>query len=373
MIVIGLKKFCTFTAIALAASLQGSSIASAQQASAVNRGVVEVETAASTGISVRIAEDLANLVDDGATRRVVPVVGKGSLQNLIDLKYLHGIDMAIIQTDVLEYAKEQRLIPGIDTSFTYITKLYNEEFHLLARPEITNIADLTGKTVNVDALGSGTAITAARLFELLQLKPNFAHDNQEIALEKLRKGDITALAFVAGKPAPLFASLNKDDGLHFVDIPLNQTITNNYVPTRLSAGDYRFLIPQDRPVDTVAVGAVLAVADLRLVAERNRNVMTFVDTFFTGFQNLLSPGHHMKWKEVNLAAEVPGWRRYAPADQWLQRNLQVAQPPKPDELLAMFSRFVDQRRQAAGQGPMSQQQKNELFEQFRAWQSGRAK
>ncbi len=42
-----------------------------------NRGVVELETGRASGISVRIAEDLANIIDDGATRRVLPVVGKG--------------------------------------------------------------------------------------------------------------------------------------------------------------------------------------------------------------------------------------------------------------------------------------------------------
>src|SRR6202047_371294 len=83
-----------------------------QGVAAINRGVVDLETSGAAGISVRIAEDLANLVDDGATRRVVPVVGKGSLQNLTDLKYLRGIDMAIVQTDVLDYAKEQRLGPA---------------------------------------------------------------------------------------------------------------------------------------------------------------------------------------------------------------------------------------------------------------------
>ena len=373
MIAIRSNRVCTFAAVVFTISLQGAPNAFSQQASAVNRGVVELESATANGISVRIAEDLASIVDDGATRRVVPVVGKGALQNLVDLKYLRGIDMAIVQTDVLDYAKEQRLIPGIDASLTYITKLYNEEFHLLARPEVNNIGDLAGKTVNVDVLGSGTAITASRIFEFLQLKPNLVHDHLDIALEKLRKGDIAALAFVAGKPAPIFASLSRDDGLHFINIPFSAPIANTYVPAKLTANDYRFLINQDRPIDTVAVGTVLAVADLRLVPERNRNVATFVDRFFTGFQTLLSPGYHPKWQEVNLAAEVPGWRRYAPADQWIQKNLQVTPAPKPDEMIAMFSRFIDQRRQAIGQAPMSEAQKNELFEQFRAWQSGQAK
>src|SRR3982074_2002385 len=135
-------RVCTVTAlVALITVLFALPIANAQQltVAAINRGVVEIETSGAAGISVRIAEALANLIDDGATRRVVPVVGKGSLQSLTDLKYLRGIDMAILQTDVLDYAKEQRLVPGIESSLTYIARLYNEEFHLLADPEVKSV------------------------------------------------------------------------------------------------------------------------------------------------------------------------------------------------------------------------------------------
>src|ERR1700740_1124036 len=96
----------------------------------VNRGVVELETGRAAGISVRIAEDLANVVDDGATRRVLPVIGKGALQNIADLKRLRGVDMAIVQVDVLDFAKQQNLFPSLETGISYISKLYNEEFHL---------------------------------------------------------------------------------------------------------------------------------------------------------------------------------------------------------------------------------------------------
>ena len=90
------SRLCLLPAITLMAvfTLWSSSV-TAQQAVAVNCGVVELETSGSTGISVGMAEDLANLIDDGATRRVVPVVGKGSLQTLTDLRYLRGIDMAL--------------------------------------------------------------------------------------------------------------------------------------------------------------------------------------------------------------------------------------------------------------------------------------
>src|SRR5215468_11020295 len=164
-----------------------------QSVATINRGVVELETSGAAGISVRIAEDLANLIDDGATRRVVPVVGKGSLQNLTDLKYLRGIDMAIVQSDALDYAKEQRVLPGIENSMTYVTRLYNEEFHLLAGPKIRNVSDLANKKVNVDLRGSGTSITAGRLFDMLKIPISESNDSQEIALEKLRRGEIAAL------------------------------------------------------------------------------------------------------------------------------------------------------------------------------------
>src|SRR5215472_1789595 len=337
---------------------------------AVNRGVVQLETAGAAGTSVRIAEDLANVIDDGATRRVLPVVGKGAVQNLTDLKLLRGIDMAILQSDVLDYVKQQNLFPGIEYWATYITKLYNEEFHLLARPEIKTISDLTNKKVNVDLRIAGTAVTAARLFDLLKISVTTTNDDQQVGLDKLRRGELAAMAFVTAKPAPIFRELGGQDGLHFLTIPLNPAVTAAYIPTRLTAADYPALVPQDQSVDTVAVGAVLMAANLQIGGERYRNLVNFVDAFFTGFQSLLDPGHHPKWREVNITAELPGWRRFPPAEQWLQRNMQIAATPNLQDLRAIFSRFIDERQQASGGAPLTAEQKNELFGQFELWQKG---
>jgi len=347
-----------------------SSAAVPSDVAVVNRGVVELETGRAAGISVRIAEELANVVDDGATRRVLPIIGKGSLQNITDLKLLRGVDIAILQTDVLDYARQQNSFPGIESWVTYIAKLYNEEFHLLARQDIKGVADLTNQKVNVDLRGAGTAITAGRLFDLLNIAVTPTYDDQEVALEKLRKGEIAALAFVAGKPAPLFRNVAGEDGLHFLAIPLKSPVTAAYVPTRLTVADYPGLVPWDQPVDTVAVGAVLAAANLQIGSDRYRNLVNFVDAFFTGFQSLLDPGHHPKWREVNITAELPGWRRFPPAEQWLQRNAQLAAAPNPQDLKAIFSRFIDERQQAVGGAPMTEQEKDQLFGQFELWQKG---
>ena len=339
----------------------------------INRGLVELETAGSAGITVRMAEDLASVINDGATRRIVPVVGAGSLANLSDLKRLRGIDLAILQIDVLDYAKEQRPFPGIDGSITYIAKLHNEEFHLLARREIQSITDLANKKVNVDLRDSGTAITASRLFGILKLPITTTNDRQEVALEKLKRGELAALAFVAGKPAPLFHDAKADSGLHFLTVPFNSAIAAAYVPTRITAADYPGLVAQDMPVDTIAVGLALVVANLDQIPERYRNVANFVDAFFTGFQSLLEPGHHPKWQEVNISTELPGWRRYAPAEQWLRRNMEEARPPSPDDLKAMFAQYIDERRRSTGGAPMTQREKDDLFQQYHRWESGQSR
>ena len=147
----------------------------------------------------------------------------------LDLKYLRGIDLAIVPADALEYAREQRLFPGIEGSLSYIAKLYSQEFHLLARSDIKKIADLSGQTVNVDVQGSSTALTTTRLLNLLRLNVKIANDNQDAALRKLQNGEIAALAFVAAAPAPFFQAIDATDGLHLLSIPLTPAVASAYV------------------------------------------------------------------------------------------------------------------------------------------------
>jgi TRAP-type uncharacterized transport system substrate-binding protein len=358
-------------AFAVAAIAWMPAHAAAQNAGTVNRGVVELETGPAEDLSVRMAGNIASIIDDGATRRVVPVVGKGPLQNLIDLKYLRGVDLAIVQADALNYAREQNLLPGIG-ALTYIAKLYDEEFHLLARPDIKAVSDLAGQAVNVDVRGSGTAVTATRLFDLLNVKVKMTTDNQAVALQKLRQGEIAAIAFVAAKPAPLFEGLKSNESLHLLNIPLTQAVAASYAPTKITAADYPGLVAADHPIDTIAIGNVLMAADLRTIPDRYNNLSNFIDRFFTGFQGLLEPGHDPKWREVNVAADISGLTRHPAAAQWLQSNQQVAAAPSPDAMKQLFSRFIDERRQSSGGAPMSPVEKNALFQQFETWRRGQA-
>ena len=100
-----------------------------------------------------------------------------------------------------------------------------------------------------------------------------------------------------------------------------------------------------------------------------RNVSNFVDIFFTQFRTLLEPGHQPKWHEINLAAEAPGWTRFPPAQAWLDRNAAVART-NPQDLKTLFARFLDFRQQALGGAAVTEEEKQELFNEFERWQAG---
>jgi TRAP-type uncharacterized transport system substrate-binding protein len=277
-----------------------------------NAGTVGVVSGGVDGTYVRIAADLAAVLD-GPELRVLPIIGKGSLQNIEDIILLRGIDVGIVQSDTLAVARRRRRLPGIENMIQYIAKLYDEEVHVLARDDIGSMRDLAGQPVNIDLAPSGTAMTASLIFEGLGIAPRFTNDPQDTALEKLRRGEIKALTFVAGKPARLFANIQPGSGLKFLTLPATPTMLETYLPSALAAADYPALIPAGTTVETLAVGAVMAVYAWQPGTERHRKVARFVETFQARFGDFLRPPRHPKWREVNLAAELPGWVRFDPA------------------------------------------------------------
>ncbi|WP_237182158.1 TAXI family TRAP transporter solute-binding subunit [Roseomonas marmotae] len=280
-----------------------------------NAGTVGIISGGVDGTYVRIAADLASVLDDGERLRVIPIIGKGSVQNISDIMLLRGVDIGIVQSDALAYARSRRLLPGINAMIQYIAKLYDEEIHILAREGINSVQDLAGQVVNVDVAGSGTAMTASLVFDLLQVPVKPANDTQDVALTKLRNGEIAAMVFVAGKPARIFSGVPAGTGLHFLPIPATPALIETYLPSSLAAGDYPTLIPEDGNIETIAVGAVMAVYAWAPGSDRYRKVANFVEAFQANFDKFQQPPRHPKWREVNLSAQVPGWVRFNPEQQ----------------------------------------------------------
>ena len=289
--------------------------------------VIGVISGSLDGTYARIAADLAAVLDDGAQLRVLPMLGKGSVQNINDILHLRGVDVGIVQSDVLSFMRQQGDKREASRSIDYIAKLYNEEVHVLAAPGIGSLDQLNGRKVNVDVRGSGTALTAATMFGGLGLTPALTYDDQATALDKLQHGGIDALVYVAGKPVRLFTGIPPGTGLHLLPVQLTAALAESYLPSRLDAADYPILIEDGGGVETIAVGAVMAVFNWPRNSERYAAATRFTEAFFTSMDQFRRAPRHPKWREVNLGAQVPGWTRFPPAAAWLQQHRQEAGQP----------------------------------------------
>src|SRR5262245_62209687 len=66
------------------------------------------------GTYMRFADELAKVLDDGDNLRILPIVSYGAASNLEDLIYLRGVDVAVTQSDVFDYFRNERKTPNID-------------------------------------------------------------------------------------------------------------------------------------------------------------------------------------------------------------------------------------------------------------------
>jgi TRAP-type uncharacterized transport system substrate-binding protein len=283
----------------------------------VNSGLVTIILGALDGGDLSDATDLVTSLKD-AHLRVLPVAGEGAKKDVIDLLFARGIDIGIVQTDVLASLKQQPPFPRVENFLQYITKLYDQEVHILARREIHSIEDLASKPVNFGILESDSFLTASRIFAALGIGVEITTLPQPLALEKLRQGEIAALVYTAAKPARLFQAIRPEEGVHFLPISASNALREGYGHTTLSAWDYPSLIKEGNPVSTLSVGTILAVYNWPVGTERYRNVTHFVETFFGRLAELRMSRHHPKWREVNIYDSVAGWTRFEPATLWIK-------------------------------------------------------
>jgi len=337
-----------------------------QRVARANQGTVSIVSGGIGGTYIRIATDLAAVLDEGENLRILPIAGKGSVQNIHDILYLKGIDVGIVQSDVLAYIKRERLHPGIADRIRYVTKLYNEEFHLVVRKEVESIDQLAGQKVNFGGKGSGSHMTASTIFEGLQLNVEPTNFDQALALEMLKKGEIAAVAYISGKPTPAFVDIKPSDGLRLMSVPYTDALQEAYLPSNFSETDYPGLVPSGQVVETVAVGAVMAVFNWGKGSFRYKKVERFIESFFSQLDEFQTAPRHKKWQEVNLSAVVPGWKRFPAADRWLKNNPKVASTNI--SLKAAFQQFLDKQTSANAGVKLSAAQREELFKQFVRWQ-----
>ncbi|MER2263664.1 TAXI family TRAP transporter solute-binding subunit [Methylobacterium oxalidis] len=248
--------------------------------------------------------------------RVQAVLGPGGERAITDVLRTRGIDMGILTTADLKRAEAE----DVGRQVVYIAKLHNVELHALARRDIAHLTDLDGRMVNLGEAGSSTQEVARRVLQHLGIRYTEANLGQAEAAARMRGGEpegVAASFFLTGKPAALYAGLPPAEGLHFLSVPYEPGLGDIFYPASLAKADYPGLIGPEESVDTVAVSSVLVAFDWPERTDRYRQLAAFTAALFSGFDRLRAPGRHPKWREVNLAATLPEWRRFKPAQQAL--------------------------------------------------------
>jgi uncharacterized protein len=317
----------------------------------LNAGTVTIITAPVGGAFPAMGSDMARVLDDGDNLRVLPVIGKGSVQNLIDIMFLKNIDMGFVVSDAIEFVKTEYAVPNLESRVQYIAKLYNNDLHIVARRDIHTIRDLQGKKIFSERnLGY---FSVRNVFNRLNITADIDYRTDDAGgLQRMLNGEADAWIVSAGKVAPIVSTIRNDAGeFHLVPIPYDRALQDIYLPSSLTSTEYPNLVAPGETVPTVAASTLLMVYAWPEGSDRYNRVAKFVDALFSKIGQLQQPGRHPKWRETSLGATVQGLQRFKAADDWLTKH--------------RFEQFISNNN--VNVDLKNPEQKALLFRQFQDW------
>jgi TRAP transporter TAXI family solute receptor len=301
-----------------------------------------ITTGEPRGTYFAVAQDISEMAGSaGLELRVLP--SQGSLENLYRVFTATEAQLGIVQHDVLFWVRSNE---GSDTAqrmaerIKLVFPLYDEEVHVLARNDagIESFADLAGKIVATGPSGSGTSVTAGVLFTLAGIEPA---ERVELgaaeALAQLKRSALDAMIYVAGAPVKLLVDdIQASDNLHLVPIEDAAVASIYGAPVRLDASHYPWA---KDGVRTFGVKAVLVTYDYQSNREKCAYVGDIASLVRAEIGALREVGH-LKWRDVDLDAEVIGWD-VAPCSA-------TAGKARPGHSDPDFQRFLEEMTRSRG-------------------------
>jgi TRAP transporter TAXI family solute receptor len=330
----------------------------------LNKNTLVIISGGLQSTDLAITHQLSDALGDGDDLRIVPMVGAGGSRNIRDVRFMKGIDLGITQTNLLTRLRQSGEIGPLDDKIVYLAKLFNEELHIVVRADsgLASLDDLKGRTVSLGEPGSGTQLIAHDVLDRLGIAVREVNMDGADAIERLDTGEIDAVALIGGKPIPAVAQRS---GLRLIAVPFAKPLRDDLLPAALESEDYPGAIEPGSRVDTVAVGTVLIAYNWAKDSDQYKKIRKFVGAFFPQIAKLQAAPHHPKWREVNLAATLPGWPRFAAAETWLAQHKDNV----PVEARVKFDEFVRARGGQAG----SAEDHEKLFQEFLQWSEARAR
>jgi len=310
---------------------------------ALNANTVTVITAPIGGPMSIMGSDMAAVLDDGDNLRVLPILGKGSAQNLIDIIRLKNIDMGFVTADALEFVKTEFNMPDIAKRVRYIAPLFHNDIHIVARQGIRTLQDLNGKRVFAER---SIGLPAARIiFRRMGIEADIDSQTDPTGgLQKLLSGERDAWIASVSKNAPVIKDIKNEGGkFHLLTIPYDRALQDIYLPSTFTSEEYPNLVAPGDRVDSLAVSTVLMVYNWPLQSDRYRRVAHFVDALFDHIEQLQRPPRNAKWRDTVISANVAGLVRFKGAQDWLDKARGEVSQTVPPAGAEEFRRFLVER------------------------------
>jgi uncharacterized protein len=308
-----------------------------------------------------MAHDIATVLGKSDDLRLITLDAGGGAENLRDLLLLRGVDLALVPANALADTSGA-LGPDLPRRLAYITKLYNEETHVLAGPGISSFENLRGKKIAVPLDDGNAELTVRDVLRRLGIEADVVKMAAPDAIDEVRSGALAALVLTGGKPLRFVSGLPKDGSVRLIALPFAQALEGGYSPSTFRSEDYPALIPGGQTVDTVSVDSVLMANNLPRGDESYRRVAKFVPAFFGALTDLAGPPWHPKWSEVNLTSTLAGWSRFAAAEEWLAN----ARQEQAASMQKNFEEFLSATGTPGISGP-SPKVRKELLDEFVKW------
>jgi TRAP transporter TAXI family solute receptor len=336
----------------------------------INKDTVGIISGNPNGTYLRLAYDMSAVLDDEEKGiRILPIIGAGGGGNIKDVRFLKGIDLGITQSVLLNRYKRTNEIGPIEDKIVYIAKQNNEEMHLIVRTDsgIDSIEQLAGKKVNFSDVGSGSQLSNQEIFNRLDIKVTEVNMGQADAFEALKRDEIAATILIAGKPTGSTRTLKASEGFKILPVSYAKALQDDFLPAVLTHEDYPDLIAPGQQVDTIAVSCVLIAYNWEKGSDRYQRISRFVEAFFPRIADFQKKPRHPKWKEANLAAVVPGWKRHDAAEEWLAKN----RMPAVSNERQQFDAYMTAQRGPGAASAFAPEEREKLFEGFLKWKQAR--
>ena len=282
-----------------------------RQRSPAQAGTVTILTDGIADPNSRATRAINELAKEINNVRVLPIAGHGAVANVRDLLRLRGVDLAVLNSDVLQFLDQTRQYPNARSQIRYVTHIYNQKIYLLARKDIKTIEDLRGRKLVVLSGQAGSHTTAMTLFGLLGITVALQALAPDAGFDDFSPDKFDGILLLGDDLARVRLSAQARRDLGVLPIGLVPALRNTYRPAVIEPQELPGL-PIAGNTETVAVSTVLAVYNWTSSQARFADVSNFSTRLFAALPRLRQNASSV-WRQADINAQIAGWPRHSAA------------------------------------------------------------